>query len=1588
MDSESHARNLSINSQSSHPMTGLLVLPILATRVFGADCTVWQSACFPSHQDARGCLVALTVHFVDLRAPYADQRGGAIEAFVDLTIDIDRCTFLRCSAAAISATVTNAFGGACYLVAHSTIRLSNTCGCSCHSGEGQFAHAMSWAPSGHTVNASTLLLLGLSSPAHRAVAHGFSFETANFDLASVNFTNCSVQTDGAVCSMLTASGSVSARWLTVVGCAGQSALFVKNSDESGTIERSNFVENTIIPEDSLVCAVVIGEGYGTILTECVFLGNLPDGHDLGLRSSIVRAHTVNNCVFSGDLPSSSYFSGAENKATVSATHVVHENDFSLCYATPCPIPECAVIAGGCFATASVIQSDVFCCVIRVVQFVDLLGLLGSAGGGAIFGENFHGLEISGCLFQRCSLPTGVMMGGAAYFFGLTGEISISDCCITQCFAAYAQSFELHSVMESGHALNSSLFMACGTLDGNDALRSVGFYLDRISAVLRCLNDSYSCGSNSGIGMAFATRLASGSFDGSFLSVSNGTGRSMIRHDSDWMVSILAFSNFYFNIVSLGVLSGAHPMVVRSCIFQETGAELNLDSGVIEKFILQDCVFSGSFPSGAYTLLGDGNVHDSLTMSFTVLFAHHLMCSTVPCVSATSSPSFTPARSQSPPASTTPEFETYVTVCGALRQTQIDAWWLILHDNHFIDIVHRSKAEDMHGGAVCVKRYRLITMTRTAFASCRVEATGTAGTAGDGGGFYFGDTSEAISISESYGSNCSASKGQFGSVVSTGATQCSLNETTVLTCGQSSDAQFGGLELEQTISSLNVNFTDCTVSLRGAAIEAFNPFSVVFMTCISCSAVMAVVFVLTSDNFSVIESSNFVSNSVSYYGVLYVSKGGVTLTDCVFVGNTGSPLAISTLGEVFQMNNCKFSTNFPSSSLFTGTGNTENIDVTPRPLTQVHIGSYILPCATFPATQSPSKLFDPSPNPSLSAPFHISDPWVGPSAVHLPSCVTFLFTARWPISAPLDRSLGLHDSLRHVQSSALSRSRFVNSGVFFIASSISRSLALLKSAELFSVIFNPSELLFSMALIGTSHAESPKLFLSKLLDQSLPLYGSAFFESYIMIASDLTVASDSHLYSLFFNVSLPISKSYGYGLSMAFTSSALSPLSAAINATQPFLSNSAAWPLSSGFCPSITTCYSPEPQSHNLVSSADFIDSVLPQVSQSPDSADFFGSQTYETSLAGPSLPSPSPSLLLLLTCEPRQTMAFLLSVFCARSLEFSFSGPLGSLSLKETFTFPLSLFLPYSILSAFSVFMPLSGPFSATGPFRLKSAPWSPSSGSFPLTALWYSAALLSTPFCLIGQTIFGDSVMLRLSQTCNSATFAFSLHLLISPPMFPLSYDLGQTMVILRSVFSSFSREYSFSDRPLERSEGFNVSHVPLNSEALLFSNFVRLSLDLFNSPSLRTNPMVPSANFIDSAASDQSLVCIHSEAMHSNGIPVDFSILPSVNSQPASLVLPRSDPISPAKSSTLSTASVVLIVSLSLLLLLLVVAGCIAYFVCHIRSDLTEALTEEEEEEISEPEKDTIVLRNQTESAVYTNPLEGETGSGDLFEFLIEES
>jgi hypothetical protein len=175
-----------------------------------------------------------------------------------------------------------------------------------------------------------------------------------------------------------------------------------------------------------------------IVARCIFQENTPEGRDIGIAGTIIRKHKVTNCVLAESELASEYGSGDLNTVTVTATHSLPENDMTLCFASLCPTPECEIRDGGCCAAKYTVPAGAWCCVWRNVAFVDLCGLAGSLLGGAISGQSFDGVEMSGCTFLRCFLrgssSSVTMTGGAAYFNGLTGEIAISDCCATDCFA--------------------------------------------------------------------------------------------------------------------------------------------------------------------------------------------------------------------------------------------------------------------------------------------------------------------------------------------------------------------------------------------------------------------------------------------------------------------------------------------------------------------------------------------------------------------------------------------------------------------------------------------------------------------------------------------------------------------------------------------------------------------------------------------------------------------------------------------------------------------------------------------------------------------------------------------------------------------------------------------------------------------------------------------------------------------------------------------------------------------------------------------------------------------------------------------------
>jgi hypothetical protein len=1089
-----------------------------------SECTAWTSACYTTSQRSNAqCLSIVSAVFIDLHAPAPNEFGGALKADVSSTIDISGCSFIRCTAYPTIDTG----GGACFLESGARIAITETCGNACSAANGQFAWISSTEKTGHFLNLTGMLDCGECDGVDRD--DGLLLENMVAEVESVNFTKCALNWSGSAIGL--DPGEINGIYLTVVGCSGVVIFMVWESLGQSTIGSSNFVNNSLMMQDEEYYSLIFSASEGLIVSQCIFQGTTPTGMEFYRRSG--DKYDVADCVFSSTPGYSGHFTESSYLVTVTSSHNLRANDLQLCSAPPCatasstpyttlspiasssPTRNCEVQENGCFATGFAIPSNWWCCVFRDVHFVDLHGSSRWKHGGAICGEKFDSAELDGCIFLRCSVVnmSENTYGGAVYLTLLTGTVSITACCANECLARYVQSFYISSSLTTGHTVNSSVVVACGTSAPSGFVPSAGLRLNQIDAGLTSLNFTSDYGTLSAAVSNFGTKAT---FEASFLTVLNCSGETIIHHNDGPLIPTIEYSNFYSNLVvphpqgTTSVLyANNYSMTVRYCIFKDNEArDLAIGKRVVKKFIVENCVFSGSFPQSSYVDLGTGNVETSTTASFPLPFEDVAVCFASPCRTISSTPLAT--LSLSP----TPNCEIREHLCFATRFAIPSNWrCCVFRTVHFVDL-HGSSGSRYGGALYCWGRDG-VELDDCTFLDCSIIGESAAAF---GGAVFLYELTGTVSISGCCACECVANHAQSFYLDSSSTSCHTINASIFVLCGTgplSSVVADGGLDLIRMDALLtNLNFTRdyATFATAMACLHTPKMFAASYVTISNCTG-STIVHKNEGPWLMTIEFSNFYWNAVLQgtggNAVLFGNNYSMTVRYCIFNDNNGSDIRIGgTIIDKFVVENCVFSAAFPNSAYVSfGEGNTETSTTASFPLPFEDIAvCFASPCPTI----STAPLASLTSRLSVSLSFLASD-IPGPSTEsRQPS--SLMVSGRAPGSDESGNSHYLSRSGSLIRSHA-----FRDSGPSSISTELGYSGSDRLSVDLSEspiVMFSQATARSGLGRHSMDHSESWILLLSDAFGRSdLTKHSMDHSESGIVLLSDALARSDLTKHSM-------------------------------------------------------------------------------------------------------------------------------------------------------------------------------------------------------------------------------------------------------------------------------------------------------------------------------------------------------------------------------------------------------------------------------------------------------------------------------------------
>jgi hypothetical protein len=275
------------------------------------------------------CVLIRECIFTDL-ASLPVGLGGAISIIAPIAdVRVTEATFIECRAFGDFASAGS--GGACYLDT-TTTAITFVCASNCSAGSrAHFTDLVAaHAEARHSVDASTVLSAGSHRSLHATDATFAVEGGSETSFSGLNFTNCRVSGEGAVCGCEPGDRRITFTNIVAVANAGQSLLHVNERPNKPQLAHS------VICDNAVSRAVLTGVHYGIDVETTIFSGN---GDKICSLTNPSNLFSFSACVFSGPFPTTCAYAQAPNLLfTRTATYAISGRNTWPCVVTPLASP--------------------------------------------------------------------------------------------------------------------------------------------------------------------------------------------------------------------------------------------------------------------------------------------------------------------------------------------------------------------------------------------------------------------------------------------------------------------------------------------------------------------------------------------------------------------------------------------------------------------------------------------------------------------------------------------------------------------------------------------------------------------------------------------------------------------------------------------------------------------------------------------------------------------------------------------------------------------------------------------------------------------------------------------------------------------------------------------------------------------------------------------------------------------------------------------------------------------------------------------------------------------------------------------------
>jgi hypothetical protein len=453
---------------------------------------------------------------------------------------------------------------------------------------------------------------------------------------NLNFTECRLDSGndgfGTAFRFNAANGYWTFSFATVLANNGRNCID-DGISAMGLVDSCNFYGNEL----SSSYGALYARSSGMNVTNCIFNGNT---RDIGRSGSTAKFNVV-DCIFSGALPSSAYLNFVSGNVGTTVTASLFQPHFGTYYcpayagtprasptpdstlsppvsgspsASSVPTQSCFLVATSTGARTQLTMSG--CAEVRDSFWTESSTV---SDGGAIYVDGPQ-LIVHDTTFLRTTAGD----GGAIYDEGIVS--SVLRCCFRETSAdSYGLAINIYD--NSGdRSICESSFMGC---TGTDSGWQGSIYEEIGCELLYQSLNFTACGvasaGESGMGSAIYHYENSGHWVFEYCTVLENGGARCIYTATTAQCTIRE-SNFYGNSEGTAIVVNQAGHFVDSCIFSDNKEDFDITrSSVNRKFVLSNCVFSGSFPAAAYVDLQSGNIQNSETASFPLFHLETFYC---------------------------------------------------------------------------------------------------------------------------------------------------------------------------------------------------------------------------------------------------------------------------------------------------------------------------------------------------------------------------------------------------------------------------------------------------------------------------------------------------------------------------------------------------------------------------------------------------------------------------------------------------------------------------------------------------------------------------------------------------------------------------------------------------------------------------------------------------------------------------------------------------------------------------------------------------------------------------------------------------